>query len=216
MAMKKKAKKVVKNVGFVVLALVILSAIVYVTGVIIGEFPNPLKDDVVPEPEPGDVIVFTLSNGGFEQGSTGWAVRHGFNIVSDVFHGGTHSLKSSGTYYSSTEDPNKGDARASWTNSIAVSPGQRVVASAWIKTESSSCVDGLRIGMDFKDSSGSPVKVVDGEFVKWGNDWTYREISGVAPAGTVRINLWLQTRPYACPESGWYDDINLEVIEPAE
>lgn len=165
------------------------------------------KDENIPIP------IYTLQNGGFENGTSGWAMRHGYSLDTKVFHSGNASARADPTYYDPAVDPTKGDARASWiSKSVYVQEGQQVFASAWIKTEQATCTDGLRIGIDFKAINSTPY-VINGQFVTWGNNWTYRTINGTVPTGkgVIRITLWLQGKPYDCPAKGWFDDIELKV-----
>lgn len=156
-----------------------------------------------------------LLNGGFENGTYQWDVRHGFFLDTSQFHSGNSSIRSETTFYNPDIDPTKGDARGMWISpSIKVYEGQTIIASAYIKTEESDCVDGLRIGIDFKNitGDGSPMRAVNGNFVEWNNNWTYTQINGTVRAGEQIITLWIQGRPYNCSGNGWFDDINLDII----
>jgi hypothetical protein len=162
----------------------------------------------------GYKINYTMINGGFENGTSGWSVRHGYSLDVNESHSGNASIKSSSTYYNSTIDATLGDARAMWVSKVPpVQEGYKVFASVFIKTEEADCPYGLRIGIDFKMSNGSIVHAINGEWVTWGNDWTYREINGTVRVGEQKITLWLQSKPYNCSALGWFDDVRLYVMQ---
>jgi hypothetical protein len=171
---------------------------------------------------------YTLINGGFENGTSHWTVRHGYTLDCSVSHSGSCSIKSSGTYFDPAIDPGAGDSRAMWTPRIyGVKEGQKIYVSWWAKTtglnpvcapgQKKSCGGdaGIRIGVDFKNATtinGAPMRANYGEMVRFGNDWTYREFNDTIRAGESSITLWLQGKPYNYTEGvGWFDDIKLEI-----
>ena len=133
-------------------------------------------------------------------------------------------------------------AREADTNWFAVSPGQQIVFSCWMKTSASSqgyngaIGYGARIGVSFYDSgfiqdiswSGayttqSTYQQVTNNFVPWNtNSWTLKTLSFVVPpivydANGVAHNPtgiipWLQGTPVTDSGSVWFADATLTII----
>jgi hypothetical protein len=181
--------------------------------------PSAKKDPILSqEPSAGGLrILYSLPNGGFEDSTSGWEVRHGYVLDTNVNHSGSASMRSSSTYYDAAIDPNMGDARAMWNaEAIDIKEGQRVFASAFMKTRDSRCPFGLRIGMDFKSRNYKILRSINGDWVSWGNDWSYRSIEGTVRPGEEKVTLWLQAMPYNCSAVGWFDDVELQITQPKE
>lgn len=92
-----------------------------------------------------------------------------------------------------------------------VSEGQMITVSGYISTDAANCTDGLRIGVDFKNDTWGILRAHNGPFVTWGQNWTYVAFNETVRAGEQKITLWVQGRPYDCPASGWFDDIELSI-----
>jgi hypothetical protein len=175
------------------------------------------------QPPQSDTVIYTLPNGGFEQGTSGWDIRHGYSLDTTTYHSGSTSVKSVSTFYNPTIDPTKGDARAIWNiPAIPIQEGQKIFVSGYIKTTYADCLDGLRIGIDLKNNSGGSAIIggFNDEWVSWGSDWTYVSFNitvkpwSITNTGKItKANLWLQGRPYNCSAVGWFDDIKLYIIQ---
>lgn len=166
----------------------------------------------------GAETIYDLPNGGFENASENWYIRHGYSLDNITIHSGNWSLKSSLTYYDPDEDPSLGDARAIWSKGIrGIEAGDKVYASGYMKIETNTsdtdCVYwyGARYGIDYKKEDGTIIKANNGDWVSWNSsgDWEFGEYTRIVPEGTVRINFWLQTKPHNCSGTAWFDDMTL-------
>ena len=126
--------------------------------------------------------------------------------------------------------------RSIWTNLFSCKPGDHIVASIWIRTDSSSTGDtsmGARLGIDLYGSGhivdGYPGTHIDttSNYVHWGTStWTQRTYDFIVPntvythdqtgasiSGT-QINgvlLWIQARPGTDNANAWFSDATLYI-----
>jgi hypothetical protein len=136
-------------------------------------------------------------------------------------------------------DPTDGiDDRATWALLLPVTPGQRIVARAEIKTEAISpdyvppqpWSNGGRIGMDFY-SGGQVVRAVElsgidgygpwigGGWVEWGSDWSFRELDNedtIIQEGEEYTIMWIQAMAHDAPASAWFRNMEFYILNPGE
>jgi hypothetical protein len=123
--------------------------------------------------------------------------------------------------------------RSIWTNLYSCKPGDHIVASIWIRTDSSSGDMGARLGIDLYGGryivDGYPGVHIDTttNYVRWGTTtWTQRTYDFIVPSTTytrdqtgasipgTQINgilLWIQARPGDANGNAWFADAELYI-----
>jgi hypothetical protein len=107
---------------------------------------------------------------------------------------------------------------AGYGQSVNVSAGDPIFASAWVK-----CTDdygaNAKLQIEFKDINGSAINSTFDTAPDGTIDWTYLEVSGVnAPTGTVSaiVNLLVEKGASVGHGEYYWDEANFEVVpEPA-
>jgi hypothetical protein len=123
--------------------------------------------------------------------------------------------------------------RSIWTNLYSCKPGDHIVASVWIRTDTSTGDMGARLGIDLYGSGhivdGYPGVHIDTStnYVSWGTTtWTQRTYDFIVPSTTftrdqtgatisgTQINgilLWIQARPGDANGNAWFADTTLYI-----
>ena len=122
----------------------------------------------------------SLSNGSFETGTSspeGWQLHPGGSWVTDMAHGGAHSLRGDA----------KRQARIGESESVVVEPGADYRVDGWI-----SCSSGVaRLGVDFLDERDRVISHGSAPEVRAAAGWRYVALEANAAKAT-RARVWFR------------------------
>lgn len=149
-----------------------------------------------------------VGDSSFENGAKAWAIKNGTaRVVDDVARSGRHSL------LYDNNDPQRYEL---FTQDIAVSPGQSLIFSVWVKTENL-VAPGAIPGAGIYLQSYVDGRYAGGQFttgVSGTGDW--REVSAVytVPPEAERVSLGLRFLKGSVGKA-WFDDVQVRVEIPS-
>lgn len=117
----------------------------------------------------GDDMLNSIGNGGFEMGAAGWALGTGWTIVDDAANALSGNRVAQNTSVS-------GSSSITATRHLAVMPGERVFAEAWIKTSAAVTMSVCRVEVEWSDRDRVVLSSSSG------NNFTAAQLSYVASA----------------------------------
>lgn len=148
-----------------------------------------------------------MTNGTFEVNVTGW----------QGLQGTTTLTRDTTTYYAGVasarvnSSATNGNSFGVITNTtMTFTAGDKVKASVWVKSQTNS--GSTRAQINFKNSGGSTISSVVGNYTATStSEWRQVDITGVAPAGTVRAEMVVNsTKSSAAIGSFFMDNAKLE------
>ena len=126
-----------------------------------------------------------MTNGTFEVNTTGWSTLQGSTAITRV----------TSTYYAGVASARVANTAGN-ANSFGVVTnttmnfieGDKVKASVWVKRETNS--GSTRVQINFKNGGGSTLGSATGTYTATSvSEWIQIDVTGVAPAGTVRAEM---------------------------
>ena len=126
-----------------------------------------------------------MTNGTFEVNTTGWTVLQGSTAITRVtstYYMGIASARVANT----AGNANSFGVVTNTTMSFV--EGDKVKASVWVKRETNS--GSTRVQINFKNGGGATLGSATGAYTATSvSDWVQVDVTGVAPAGTVRAEM---------------------------
>ena len=142
-----------------------------------------------------------LTNGTFEVNTTGWSAGTSVTLTRDTtqYYSGVASMKAQSTAFTIT-------AYNFLTNTtMTATPLSKYKASAWIKSDFGT--KDARLQLAFINSGGSTIQLDSGPFTGvTTTGWTNVSVTGVAPAGTVRVELRVQANKLFANQAALFID----------
>lgn len=142
-----------------------------------------------------------MTNGTFEVNTTGWTAGSGVTLtrVTSTYYAGVASMRmhagSMGTtpYFCFTN------------TTMSFIEGDKVKASAWVKNDTNTTT--ARATLTFYNSGGTSIGQFVGPYIAIdGTNWTNIDVTGVAPAGTVRASMLITGARTASGASAMFID----------
>ena len=126
-----------------------------------------------------------MANGTFEVNTTGWTVLQGSTAITRVtstYYAGVACARIANTA------GNANSFGVVTNTTMSFIPGDKVKASVWVKRETNS--GSTRVQINFKNSGGSTLGSATGAYTATSvSQWIQIDVTGVAPAGTVRAEM---------------------------
>jgi hypothetical protein len=126
-----------------------------------------------------------MTNGTFEVNTTGWSVLQGSTAITrdtSTWYMGVASARVANTA------GNANTFGVITNTTITFSAGDKVKGSVWVKRETNS--GSTRVQIDFKNGGGSTLGSAVGVYTATSSsEWRLIEVTGVAPTGTVRAEM---------------------------
>ncbi len=144
---------------------------------------------------------FGLPNGNFENGTTGWNLSGYTSIVSDNYHGGSHSL-----LLQTTNDC--GGSNNSAYRTVTLPTSGVINLSAWIKQSTQDGISWDQQTISVADTSGNQIRNL--LYTLANADWhqVSYDLSDLA-GQTVRIYFSVHDDGACDPSRMWVDDVNI-------
>ena len=148
-----------------------------------------------------------MTNGTFEVNVTGWSVLQGSTAITrdtSTYYMGVASARIANT-------AGNGNSFGVETNTtMNFIPGDKVSANVWVKSQTNS--GSTRVQLDFKNSGGSTLGSFVGSYTPTStSEWRQLQVVGVAPAGTVRAQMTVNsTKSTAGSASIFMDNAKLQ------
>lgn len=164
---------------------------------------------------PGDLVqpvqapaasLSTLTNGGFESGSTSWSLPGGASIETDHAYSGSNRCKFTGS---------AGDIRLENTTLAACSPGTTISASCMYQQGGADAGDNVgTICLIWYDSGSVELSETLGVAVSSGSndEWHPSTISATAPAGTAYVAVGFHVDRTDGSESSSIDQFSWDLV----
>jgi hypothetical protein len=136
-----------------------------------------------------------IKNPSFEVDTTGWTFQSSTTLTRDTtqFNTGVASMKAVSTIgnirvavYGATS----GSGVAANADSIAVTIGQQVTVSAWVKVASGTAQH--RVKIHWFNSGGSFLSDSDGALIAMSTSWQRLQVTATAPANTAKFGISVQ------------------------
>lgn len=142
-----------------------------------------------------------IANGTFEVNTTGWSPGSSVTLtrVTTTFYSGVASMRAQSTAFTGT-------AYNFLTNTtMATTAGQKIRASIFAKSDFNT--KDARVQLAFINSGGSTLQLDSSPFTAVNtSDWTELSVTGVAPTGTVRVELRVQANKLAANQAAIFVD----------
>ena len=126
-----------------------------------------------------------MTNGTFEVNTTGWSTLQGSTAITRVtstYYAGVASARIANTA------GNANSFGVVTNTTMTFVAGDKVKASVWVKRETNS--GSTRVQINFKNSGGSTLGSATGAYTATSvSEWIQLDVTGVAPAGTVRAEM---------------------------
>jgi hypothetical protein len=126
-----------------------------------------------------------MTNGTFEVNTTGWATLQGSTAITrdtSTYYAGIASARVANTA------GNANSFGVVTNTTMAFTAGDKVKASVWVKRELNSGT--TRVQINFKNGGGSTLGSATGTYTATStSEWRQIDVTGVAPAGTVRAEM---------------------------
>jgi hypothetical protein len=143
-----------------------------------------------------------MTNGTFEVNVTGWATLQGSTAITrdtTTYYAGVASARVANTA------GNANSFGVVTNTTMAFTAGDKVKASVWVKRETNS--GSTRIQLDFKNSGGSTLGSIVGAYTPTSaSEWIELDVTGVAPAGTMRAQVTIQSTKSASGNASIFMD----------
>jgi hypothetical protein len=148
-----------------------------------------------------------MTNGTFEVNVTGWSTLQGSTAITrdtSTYYMGIASARIANT----AGNANSFGVRTNTTMNFI--EGDKVSANVWVKRETNS--GSTRVQLDFKNSGGSTLGSFVGSYTPTStSEWRQLQVVGVAPAGTVRAEMTVNsTKSVAGNASIFMDNAKLQ------
>jgi hypothetical protein len=143
----------------------------------------------------------SIANGNFEVNTTGWSplISTAITRVTSTFYMGVASARIANTA------GNANSFSVGTDTNMPFSPGNKVRGSVWVKRETNS--GSTRVQIEFNDAVGSSVGSVVGVYTGTSvSEWREVQVTGVAPAGTVKAQLLVTSTKSAAGNASIFMD----------
>ena len=143
----------------------------------------------------------SIANGNFEVNTTGWSplISTAITRVTSTFYMGVASARIANTA------GNANSFSVGTDTNMPFSPGDKVRGSVWVKRETNS--GSTRVQIEFNDAVGSSVGSVVGVYTGTSvSEWREVQVTGVAPAGTVKAQLLVTSTKSAAGNASIFMD----------
>lgn len=146
-------------------------------------------------------FINSITNGNFEVNTTGWSPLTATAItrVTSTFYMGVASARIANTA------ANANSFSVATDTNMPFIPGDKVKGSVWVKRETNS--GSTRVQIEFNDAVGSSVGSIVGVYTGTSvSEWREIQVTGVAPAGTVKAQLLVTSTKSAAGNASIFMD----------
>lgn len=149
-----------------------------------------------------------VTNGGFEDGASGWSLASGFTI--GEFGNGTYFQGTWSLQWNST-----GTGRAINTNATEVVPGQAINGNCQVQQgASSSGQAGARAEIAWYDASDELISITSGNLIDSGSNqsWKQSSVAGIAPVGAAFARFSVYAFRTGGSHALWIDNCTWDAV----